>query len=691
MKSESQPLRAEKCFADEATDVCIPDLQQPFLSNMDIRTFSLDPDLTVAEVDAGTPNAWHFLPFEDRHAELFALDGRFILAIGRIGSQSTSVAIFDAVDRRRTNIETNDRLWAHRRQSNASSWCYAPLHQSIFIVESARKPDGTYPNPWQYVRQLSVDGQVNRQILIAPDFSASVLLPREDGRIVCVGSHQVAVLDPVSGEAQVSGTDLIARHHPHLDQGLRWFSPDGRWGLRTHPTSIIGSDKPRMASRFRPFLSRIFPLADAVPVEQDAHPDLEGGAPRFGRALDLFRLDPITFERRLIIRYDELDDEAFATLQRLCDQQNGDGWNARDEWLSGLSQYAPELRWTRWLYDWIDRIQWDDDGQGFTVAWAQGTREVPSPLYGGRMTEKITDFALRHLTLDGVVGSVTLVAGEPRATTPLPSETAIKSIKALVRERSRQVVDSGGWTGGDVAATLRELRSRIDEHGLGALVFGGQLQLRFRVDKRTIGEKKYFETVRDMAAEDLEIVLPELRELLRSYGTAARKLHATYFGSIASGPSDHSPAALSEAALALAMLDDLGFDALRGWIIAVDQEHDYFAANKVFPAMARRTGFATPAALRFGLWFFLQQWQTVKYEKGWLSLFKAAQTVVTPVAFASAVLEEAREVSSFSDSTDVETGISRVRDMLGRTFWDRAATAELDRLLATFKPPPQGH
>lgn len=76
--------------------------------------------------------------FEDRRAELFALDGRFILAIGRIGSRSTSVAIFDTVDRRRTNIETNDRLWAHKRQSDACSWCYAPLHESVFIVERLR-------------------------------------------------------------------------------------------------------------------------------------------------------------------------------------------------------------------------------------------------------------------------------------------------------------------------------------------------------------------------------------------------------------------------------------------------------------------------------------------------------------------------------------------------------------------------
>ncbi len=657
---------------------------------MEIRTFSLDPDLTAAEVDAGTPNAWHFLPFEDRRGELFALDERFILAIGRIGSRSTSVAIFDTVERRRTNIETNDRLWAHSRENNTFSWCYAPFHQSIFIVESARKPDGVYPNPWQYVRQLSVDGRVNRQILIAQDFSASVLLPRDDGRIVCIGPRAIAVLDPVSGEARVSAMDLPAHHYPHLDQRLRWFSPDGRWGLRTHPTPIIGSAKPRMASRFRPLLSQIFPLAYTLPVEQDAHPDLEGSTPRFGRALDLFRLDPIAFERRLIIRYDELDDEAFATLQRLNDRQSEDGWDARDAWLHGLPEDAPELRWARWLYDWIRGIEWDDDGQGFTVKWTHAVREVPSRVVAG-LTDTVVDLAQRHVPFNGLPGSIALVAGAPKPTEPIPSETAIIAIKALVRERSRQIVDCGGWTGAAVAATLRELRSRIDGQGLAALVFGGQFQLQFRVDKRTIGEKKFFEAVRDMAADDIEIVLPELRDLLRSYGVAARKLSETYFGSIASGPSDHSPAALSETALTLAMLDDLGFDALRGWVVAVDQEHDYFAASKVFPAMARRTGFATPTAVRFGLWFFLQQWQTVKYEKAWLGLFKAAQTVMTPVAFASAALEEARDVNSFSDASDLESGIWRVQEMLGRTFWDRAATVELDRLLATAEPSSQDH
>lgn len=651
---------------------------------MDIRTFSLDPNLTVAEIGAGTENAWHFLPFEHCRAELHALDDRYVLAVGKLGDRGTSLAIFDTVECRRTNFETNDRLFAYTR-GGQSSWCYAPAHQSIFMVESARKPDREYPNPFQYLRQLSVDGSINRKFQIAPDFSSSTLLARDDGRIVCVGTNQVAVVDPVSGDTRLSTTDLIHYRPSDIDQSLRWFSPDGRWGLRTHPSLIVRPAKPQRASRSG-LLSRIFPRAEVTPLEEEEeeHPDLASDeARRVGRALDLFRLDPIEFERRLVIRYDEVNDETFATLEKLCDQRDPEVWNARDEWLSSLSQYAPERGVARWLYGWIERIQWDDDARGFTVAWAHQTREVPSPLYGGRMTERVTDFAKRRVSLDGLVGPTTVVLGDVKERMPIPSETALESIKAMVRERSRQIIDCGGWTGANVAAALRELRRRIEELGLDALVFGSQLQLQFRVGGRAIGEKKFFETVRKMANDDVTTILPELRNLLRSYGSAARKFQAVHIDPIASGPSEHSPAALSEAALALATLDDTGFDALRDWVVTVDQEHDYFAAAKVFPAMAGRARFATAEAVRFGLWFFLQQWQTVKYEKNYLGLFKAAPAVLAPALFASAVLEEAQDVDSFSSATSIEGGISRVQEMLGRTFWDRAASAELDRLLAS--------
>ena len=91
-----------------------------------------------------------------------------------------------------------------------------------------------------------------------------------------------------------------------------------------------------------------------------------------------------------------------------------------------------------WLYNWIERIRWDDDGRGFTVAWAHQMREAPSPFWGGSRTERVTDLAERHVSLDGVVGPATVIPGEPKAWPPLLSQTAIKSIQAMVRKRSRQ-------------------------------------------------------------------------------------------------------------------------------------------------------------------------------------------------------------------------------------------------------------
>lgn len=622
---------------------------------MDIRTSLLDPNLTMVEIGTGTERAWHFVPFEHSGAELYALDDRYVLAIGKMGDRGTSLAIFDTVERRRTNLETNDQLFAYTRRG-VSSWCYAPAHRSIFMVETARKPDGEHSNPFQYLRQLSVDGSINRRLQIAPNFSSSILLARDDGRIVCVGMSQVAVVDPAGGDTRLSTTDLI-QYHSSADQSLRWFSPDGRWGLRTPPSLIVRR-------------------AEAVPLEKEEHPDLASdGTRRVGRALDLFRLDPIGFERRFVIRYDEVKDEDFANLERLCDPRDPD---------------RNQGSMAAWLHKWIERIRWDDDGRGFSVAWAHQTREVPSPLYGGRMTERVTDLAERHVSLDGVVGPTTVIPGDVKVWPPSPSPTALASIDAMVQERSTQIVDCGGWTGADVAAALREMRRRIEEHGLDALVFASRLQLQFRVSGRTIGEKEFFETVRTMANDDVATILPELRELLRSYGSAARTYQDLYIYPITSGPSETSPAALSEAALTLAMLDDAGFDALRDWVVAVDQEHDTFAESRVFPAMARRTGFATAEAVRFGLWFFMQQWQKYDQAPAYLELFKAAPGVMEPAAFASAVLAEAREVATFSSSPDTEVDVRNVTDMLGQTPWDDAVLDELNRLLDTLDGPSPG-
>ncbi|MGV7121524.1 hypothetical protein [Sphingopyxis sp. 550A] len=654
---------------------------------MDIRTFSLDADLTVAEIDPGTDSAWHFLPFEDRRAELIALDERYLLAIGRRGSRDTSVAIFDTVKQHRTNIETSDRLNTYSRPGEAHPWCYAPTHRSVFVIESTKKRDFNFPNPAQYLRQLSVDGKVNRRIAIAPDFHAHVVLPRDDGHIICVGLNEVAVLDPISADVRVSTTDLIAWNHLHLHCGiLGWFSPDGRWALRPHLGSVIRSGTPaRDERRVRAFLSELFsPKTSSSQERGEGHPDLARNKGRsFGLALELFRLDPLGVERRLVICYyseQELSADLVAVLDPLADRQDHRAWNGHDQLLLTCHEDSHETRLVKSFFERIDGIKWDEDCQGFTVGLVEGTRKVESR-YSGKVS--VTDVGLRHVSLEGDVGQTISVPGELEPEPRRPSDEAINAIEAMVRERSSHLVECAGWTGHDVAKTLMEIRRRIEERGLDQLVFGEQLQFRFRVDKRTIGEKKFFETIRKMAAADIELILPELRHLMRSYGSAARQLETNGFGPIASGPSNHSPGALSEAALTLAMLDDTGFEVLRDWIRMIDQEHDYFAAAMVFPAMARRTRFKTVDAIRFGLWFFIQQWQTVKYERDYLGLFKAAPNLFSPASFASAVLTEARDVVNFSKATSVEVAISNVQQMLGRNAWDRAASAELDRLAAT--------
>ena len=314
---------------------------------MEIRTFSLDPDLTVAEIDPGTEHSWHFLPFEDRRAELIALDERYVLALGSQGPRNSSVAIFDRVERRRTNIETNELLEIARPTGEARPWCYAPAQGSVFVIEYARKREGFTFYPSQYLRQLSVDGRVNRRILIAPEFKARSVVARDDGRIVCVGADQIALLDPATGEAEISSSELlkVSGHYRHTL--LRWFSPDGRRALRPHLGSVVRSGK--APQRGSSLLSRILSRKEeAAPQGDEEHPDLPGdNVRRFGVALDLFRLDPLAFERRLIVRYlpePLFTAESLAILDALADRQDHRSWNGRDQLLLTGWEDTPETQ-----------------------------------------------------------------------------------------------------------------------------------------------------------------------------------------------------------------------------------------------------------------------------------------------------------------------------------------------------------
>lgn len=432
-------------------------------------------------------------------------------------------------------------------------------------------------------------------------------------------------------------------------------------------------------------------VGDADPT----HPDLVGdGQRRFGLALELFRLDPIELERRLVVRYVTPDEFApdpvnwhllsympdlahqqadlARSLDALADELDYDRWDGSSRMLladhpfEGQPHHDLEAadRVAKRYLGQMRHVRWDADSQGFTVV--VGDRE-------------------RHVALNGTIGPLTPTDWvDPHVAARIyPSEEAILAISAQVRERSIHRVAMPDLSAASIAAVLREMRRRIEEDGLEALVFGDMLQFRFRVGGRLIGERKLFDAVRALEGVDLAKVIPELRALMIAYGRAARTFQTGNCGPISSGHSEMAHAALSEAAIALALLDDCAFEYLRDWFVTVDQEHDTIAAGKVFPAIARRTGFSTPEAVEFGIWFFLQQWQTVSYERRYHGLFKAAEAVVESAAFARMAFEAAHEVCGFSQATDMETCRWMVEERLGRSLWSRSVRAELDRLFVS--------
>ncbi|MDQ1228668.1 hypothetical protein [Sphingomonas sp. SORGH_AS_0879] len=237
----------------------------------------------------------------------------------------------------------------------------------------------------------------------------------------------------------------------------------------------------------------------------------------------------------------------------------------------------------------------------------------------------------------------------------------------------------------DFANVIDEMTRRITENPLSDVTFAGALRFQFQAGRKRLNERKFFETIRAVPVADAEPVIKALRDLLISYGDAARR-HATECPGdrLMSGTDDHAPAALSEAALSLATLDNGSAAALRVWFRTVDQEHDSFAAEKVFPAYAARTGFLGVEALRFGIWFFLNQWQTVSFEQSWLGLFDVASRTIAPEMFARIAWEEACLVANDEARADEAAQLSdyldRLTGQIGNTEWGNAAADQLRKL-----------
>ncbi|MEP2735814.1 MAG: hypothetical protein ABJP34_05905 [Erythrobacter sp.] len=620
------------------------------------------------------------MPFEDRQAELHALNSRYILALG----SRKGVAIFDREERRCTVLKPDFEYIGGRKKI----WCFSENCGSVFLQEWEQKP-GFKKSSKIALRQMSADGAIDRKIASEIDFHVAQILVRDDGCIVCVERKKIVAFEPRSEETSAwhFGEHERPIDYDNLenyrdgDDDFRWFSDDARYGVRLNLTpAAIFHPSWRQRSKAARAIDQLLKNMGLLSQSDDLHPDLPGnGTPQRGLAVEIFQLAPIKLMRSIVVRY--FPEASFETGFVRRD----DGTILSRAELAKLPERMKDamsvsVHYPPRLHERIANIEWQDNSDDFRVSIVEGTRKVPSNYSTGYDT--VEDMSFRTISVTGDFGPLEFVSGEaePRNFDSRPSKKAINAIEKIIRERSNHHIECGKLTGASVATALTSVCKMMQSKGVKELVFNGQLRFKFRVEGKLQSEKKFFEALLKMPAEAVKEWLPALRELLAFYGAEARTITNDGSSPIMSSASEQGSAALSDAALTLAVLDEVGFDALRDWVVSVDQEHDYCAARKVFPAFAKKTGFKTPEAISFGLWFFLQQWQTVNYGKNWLGLFDQAKQVMTPRRFAEVVAEEWKGVAEFLSEKWAGPVHERVEDVLGADDWSQEALQELDKL-----------
>lgn len=619
--------------------------------------------LTVVEAGQGD-DAWVFFPFEDQTATVNVFEDRYLFAY----SHKKDWALFDLEERRRV-AKSIDR-WALPH-----IFCFSQKHRAFFFA-------GQHPPGSRYNRVHEVpvcDGSLRTHELAA-DAHVAKLAARADGAII--GLTQMYeegtlrwVLHPQSGKVQIDRLPDAPYFAPLSDYGPRWISPDARWALR----NALGAPH-RVSAQRGSLLDRFMPRRHAF-----EHPDLRrDGEPRYALALELIELEPLRHADTLVV--------AYQTPRELNLYPNDvkalDAWFRRPtaerpmllprSYVDSLDPEQAEierLAETR-ILNHLGDVIWDADSNGFSIRVGHYQVLFDSNNSGFYRQSR------RHVGLDGSVGDLEIVESK-RLHPELPelTERAYEVARATIKSRSTQVISLSGTHAVDLQGAIKEMARRITENLLSEITFAGVLRFRFRFGRKLLNEKKLFELVRAIPFEETQPLIEALRDLLLSYNEATRRHTA---GCLRSSEDDDAPAALSEAALSLATLDSESDAALRGWFQTVDQEHDSFAAEKVFPAYAERTGFRDVSAVRFGVWFFLYQWQTVSFGETWLGLFKVVQNTVAPEVFARLAEDEARLFSDSSVASN-EAGhlmdnVERVIEQIEFSSWGKTAADHLRRL-----------
>jgi hypothetical protein len=593
---------------------------------MKIAYFTLDAHhLTAAEITFGDDAPWAFLPFEDQRADLDALTDRHVFLRGEKGG----FAIVDAKAKERV-------LDVRAPEAGRLRWYFAPRRRSIFVVETPHKETHSLCG----LLELPIDGAAARHHLLPSGFPVFTVAERDDGKLVC-GSRMgcMGIYDPDTGdlerhpfEGYVQGFNGVLLLMP------KWFSPNGRLMLRPHVGSVI-----REAG------------------DGGEHPDLEAdGVVRYGVAVDVYETGPIRHVTRLILQYltgeelyptdKRLPDGSWPSwvlaslgvLDALAEAQDFRRWDGVSQLLLTAPHDADPQRQEKNkrldeqvkhdLLDRVKQVRWADDSASFEVV-LKGWRGGPT--------------LQRTVHLAGQVGKAAPSdwGVDSWRRPPLPSEASFKKIKADISKRAVQRVAMPDLSPSSLLAACEEMARRV-ESGLANVLFRDVLEFRYKLrGERTKGmdETAFFKLVRALPEQDWAAFVPPLRRLMESYGHQATKHTCTgNYWITGGGEPEQWRAALSEAALTLAEFDPTAFEVLRDWFLTDDQEHDNFPANSVFPAIARRSGFATPEAARFGAWFYIYQWQNVFFDPGGLGLLEACKRHWKAEEFALVAAEEAR-------------------------------------------------
>lgn len=633
---------------------------------MKIAYFTLDAHhLTAAEITYGDDAPWAFLPFEDQKADLDALTDRHVLVRGEKGG----FAILDAKAKERV-------LDVRAPEAERLSWWFAPRQRAVFVVEQSARA----------LLELPIDCGPARHHVLPSDFPVFTVAERDDGKLVC-GSLLgcMGIYDPDTGslerhpfEGYVQGIKGLSILQP------KWFSPSGRLMLRPHLGSVIRD------------------AGDGL-----GHPDLKAdGVVRYGIAVDVYETGPIRHVTRLILQYlsgEELrsweqrmkDGSLFPSalaslgvLDALAAAQDHRHWDGVSQLLLTASHdrdgplYEERSRHDeqikRDLLNHVKQVTWAGDSASFDV------------VLGGALK--------RTVYLTGEVGEVEPTEWsdwKPRP--PLPSEASFKKLRTDISKRSLQRIAMPDLTASSLLAACVEMARRV-EGGLANVLFRDVLEFRYKLrGERTKGmdETAFFKLVRALPEQEWAGFVLPLRRLMESYGRQATKHKCTgNYWITGGGEPEHWRAALSEAALTLAEFDPNAFEVLRDWFQTDDQEHDNFPANSVFPAIARRSRFTTPESARFGIWFYIYQWQNVFFDPGGLGLLEACKRHWKAEQFAQVAGEEARRVSEhdgpspsgFSDDPSATmlgqlvSGSSSWEIMARRaleTHWPKKSTSEV--------------